>query len=54
MPLQEELLKKIKCCFHTDGHIAIDHVEVVLVNNVLGNKNFDKAKMLKLEARLNR
>ena len=29
MPLQEELLKKIKCCFHTDGHIAIDPILVL-------------------------
>jgi hypothetical protein len=29
MTLQEELLKKIKCCFHKDGHIAIDPIIVL-------------------------
>ena len=29
MPIHEELLKKIKCCFHKDGHIAVDPVLVL-------------------------
>ena len=49
MPLQEKLLKRIKCCFHTDGHIAIDPVLVLpcqssackqcIVNSKVANLN---------------